>query len=137
MRIYLAARYSRHPELQIYAALLTAHGHEITCRWILGDHELRSDGQAETDVWAPVWAAEDLEDLQAADVVISFTEEPGEMPGRNRGGRHAEFLAAYVLGKRSILIGPREHVFHWLPRVERYRTLEQVLAALHDVRERR
>ena len=99
MMIYLAARYSRHPEMQGYAADLRAMGHEVTSRWILGDHELRSDGQSDTDWWAVRWAQEDWEDLLLASVVVSFTEAPGNVPGRARGGRHVEFGAALALRK--------------------------------------
>ena len=41
-------------------------------------------------------------------------------PLSTRGGRHAEFGIALALGKRVIVIGPRENVFHALPAVERY-----------------
>ena len=117
MNIYLAARYSRYPEMQGYAKDLEAMGHVVTSRWILGDHEVRADGKAETDAWAPRWAQEDWEDLQCADCVISFTEAPGDVPGRARGGRHVEFGAALALEKQVVVIGTRENVFHWLPQV--------------------
>jgi hypothetical protein len=42
MKIYLAARYSRHPELQAYTRDLQAHGFEVTSRWLWGDHEIRA-----------------------------------------------------------------------------------------------
>lgn len=117
-RVYLAARYSRHPEMQEYARQLSLCGHDSTARWILGDHELRSDGQSDADEWAVRWAQEDWDDLMAADVVVSFTEGPGEKPGRARGGRHVEFGAALAVGKRCIVVCHRENVFHHLPQVE-------------------
>jgi len=40
MWVYLAARYSRHPEMQQYAADLTAMGHEVCSRWIWGNHQV-------------------------------------------------------------------------------------------------
>ena len=130
MRIYLAARYSRFPEMQVYAKELTAQGHAVTSRWILGDHELRADGQAETDHWAPVWAQEDWEDLRAADAIIAFTEPPENVPGRSRGGRHVEWGIALAMQKRCIVIGYRENVFHWLPQVDYYPSWEACCTAL-------
>lgn len=118
MKVYLAARYSRFPEMQGYAAQLVKRGHEVTARWILGDHELRSEGQSDADAWAVRWAQEDWDDLVAADVVVNFTEGPGEVPGRARGGRHVELGAALALGKRVIVVAHRENVFHHLPQVE-------------------
>lgn len=118
MRVYLAARYSRYPEMQAYAADLRAAGHISTARWVLGDHELRSDGQSDTDAWAVRFAQEDWQDLLEAGAVVSFTEGPGDKPGRSRGGRHVEFGAALAMAKRCIVVGHRENVFHYLPQVE-------------------
>lgn len=127
--VYLAARYSRHPEMSEKAIQLSQIGYTITSRWIRGDHELRSDGQADSDRWAEVWALEDYEDLLAADIVISFTEEPGA-PGRQRGGRHVEFGLGLATDKVMVVIGPRENVFHWLPEVRVYPTWEAFLEAV-------
>ena len=122
MKVYLASRYSRFPEMQHYAAQLAALGHTVTSRWILGDHDIRAHGQSEAPHYLPLWAKEDWEDLLAAETVVSFTETPEQSPGRNRGGRHAEFGIALALGKRCCVVGPREHVFHWMPQVEQYDT---------------
>ena len=135
MRVYLAARYGRHPEMQVIAAWLVRQGYQVTSRWIKGDHELRSDGRSDADEWAVRWAEEDVYDLRRADLVISFTEGP-DVPGRARGGRHVEFGYGLALQKRLYVVGPREHVFHYLPQVRHYpdwptlqRSLEKVADA--------
>jgi hypothetical protein len=125
MRVYLAARYSRFPEMQQYAKELRLVGAAITSRWINGDHDYQ--GQQSPADERLRFAQEDWEDLLGADVVISFTEEPGKAGGRNRGGRHVEFGAALALGKRCIVIGHRENVFHELPAVEFYPTYDACL----------
>ena len=130
LKIYLASRYSRFPEMQQYAKNLDALGHRVTSRWILGDHDLRAHGQSEAPHYMALWAQEDWEDLVAAETVISFTEGPREVLGRARGGRHVEFGMALALQKRCIIISFREHVFHWLPHVERYETWTDALIAL-------
>jgi hypothetical protein len=118
-KVYLAARYSRRPEMLRVAAELTRMGHELTSRWILGDHQIDDQGlsveakQAERERFA----REDWEDLRAAEWVINFTEPPRST--NSRGGRHVEFGAALAWGKRCIVVGPRENVFHCLaPEVE-------------------
>lgn len=116
MRIYLAARYSRFPEMQGCRTILESLGHMVTSRWINGDHDYKG-GQSPAEQRVR-FAQEDWADLLAADCVISFTEEPGKAGGRNRGGRHVEFGAALALGKRVIVVGYRENVFHELPSVE-------------------
>jgi hypothetical protein len=134
MKVYLAARYSRFPEMQKYAKELLEMGHVVTSRWILGDHELRAHGDAEADHWAPLWALGDYDDLCVAETIISFTEPPGDVPGRGRGGRHVEHGIALALGKCCIVVGYRENVFHWLPQVAFYPQWDACLAALRGVK---
>jgi nucleoside 2-deoxyribosyltransferase len=129
MRVYLAARYSRYPEMQDYAKQLSILGTTVTSRWINGDHDINIDGTTPGEPRLR-FAQEDWEDLLIADVVISFTEEPGKAGGRNRGGRHVEFGAALALGKRCIVVGHRENVFHELPAIEFYPTFGACLTEL-------
>lgn len=109
------------------AAMLGAQGHTITSRWLLGDHQIDDAGlslEAKAEE-RQRFAMEDWADLMSADMCISFTEEPR---GTNsRGGRHVEFGAALAAGKRCIVIGPRENVFHCLPSVEVYETFSKFM----------
>lgn len=130
MKVYLAARYSRHSEMRGYASQLRGLGHGVTSRWILGDHEIRTSGHAEDEEFQVVWALEDWADLSAASVVISFTERPGDIAGRARGGRHTEYGMALALGKRVLVVGYRENVFHHLPQAEFCPTWNDALALL-------
>lgn len=134
MKIYLAARYSRHPEMQRYAHALQAGGHEVTATWIWGGHDVRAQemghSSSNVDALQPVWATEDLRDLWRADTFIAFTEPPGEIAGRGRGGRHVELGVALALHKRVIVVGARENVFCWLPQVEFYPTWAECHAAV-------
>lgn len=136
-KAYLAARYSRYPEMQEYAKQLQEIGYQITSRWINGGHDTVD---ANNDLDKSRFAVEDVEDLFNADTVINFTEDPRqEVTGRGRGGRHVELglaLAGYYdrYGMRStlriIVVGHRENVFHWLPVVEYFRTWEDCHIAL-------
>jgi hypothetical protein len=121
MRIYLAARYSRRRELCGYADQLRRLGHEVTSRWLDGHHELLDREGLSTEAEAADrarFAAEDWADVMRADWCISFTEVPRS--GNGRGGRHVEFGAALAAGKRAVIVGPRENVFHCLPAVRWY-----------------
>ena len=40
MRIYLAARYSRLDELNLYAQDLRSVGHTVDAKWLSGSHQL-------------------------------------------------------------------------------------------------
>lgn len=128
MRIYLASRYSRFKEMQGYRAELERFGHVVTSRWINGDHQIDDAGlsvQAK-EAERVRFAQEDTDDLLAADCVISFTGAPRS--ANSRGGRHVEFGMAYARGKKVVVVGHRENVFHCLPEVEFHERWEDALA---------
>jgi nucleoside 2-deoxyribosyltransferase len=129
MKIYLAARYSRFREMLDYARDLKAAGHIVTSRWINGNHQISDDGLSAQAAEAERvrFACEDRADLEAADCVISFTESPRST--NSRGGRHVEHGIALALGKRVIVIGHRENVFHCLPGIEFFETWSEARQA--------
>jgi hypothetical protein len=112
--------------------VLHAMGHTVTARWIdchpdvVGDFS--SSFTVETLAERPQDCAplgqHDLDDIDAADAVISFTSTGG------KGGRHVEFGYGIAKGKRSIVVGAREHVFHTLSPVEWYRDWPHLVIAL-------
>lgn len=139
MKVYLAARYSRRLELVGYRTALELYGIEVTSRWLNGSHQIADDGVpigddgealvevGDTDRAAMLrqhFAQEDVADVMAADMVISFTEPPRS--NASRGGRHVEYGIALALGKQCIVVGPRENVFHWLPFVQVYDTFDEL-----------
>ena len=113
MKIYLAGRYGRRLELLQYATDLMAMGHEVTSRWLAGEHEM-IDEQPDHES-AQRFALEDLADLREANCLIAFTEEPGPVPGRARGGRHVELGYAICAGKHVCIVGHLENTFCHLP----------------------
>jgi hypothetical protein len=110
--VYFAARYSRHEELNSYRAELEALGIEVTSRWL--DTLPRTRSLYTEDDWRALGLV-DQEDVLAADTLVCFAESEGE--GGN-GGRHVEVGMALALGRRVIVVGRREHIFHFLPEVE-------------------
>lgn len=128
--IYLAARYSRHPEMRGVRDVLAAMGYTVTSRWIdMHGGKYPTSFTPEILNNDPAYCGEqcrhDVEDVTAADTCISFTSGGG-----GKGGRHVEFGIAVALGKRLIVVGPREHIFHTLPQVEHFHNWKQVAYAL-------
>ena len=134
MHIYLAARYSRHPEMQEHAQEIEKLGHTVTSRWIRGSHSLDDSlDRGQADEVRADFAIEDMEDLSKCDVVLSFTEDLSVKADRpSKGGRHVEFGMGVALNKRMVIIGEREHVFHWLPNVEHYGSLADFLSVITE-----
>lgn len=134
MNIYLAARYSRREQLRDLADELRRAGHTITSRW-LGESSRPDCGKTpdgRSRIAPPedreAFASQDMGDVRAADLVISFTESEDAKP--SRGGRHVEFGAAYAWGKRLIVVGHQENVFHHLPGVEFFASQWDMLRAI-------
>lgn len=126
MKVYLAARFSRKDELCRYDAELSLCDIEVTSRWLWGSHDWSgtADDAIPVEVLAR-FAREDLEDIEASDVVIAFTEPSGAGPARS--GRHFEAGYTYAIGKPLIVVGPVENVFYALPEVTVCQTWEDAL----------
>lgn len=134
MKVYLASRYSRHPEMQGYRDELAELGIEVTSRWINGGHEWVSVPDEEMPVSVGEdFAREDLLDLIQADVVVNFTEPPKANP--SRGGRHVEFGYALGQGIDVLVVGHRENVFHCLLEVAFVETWEEAKQWLIEERD--
>ena len=116
MKLYLAGRYSRRAELAGYAAQLRAAGHEVTSRWLDGEHEAVELGGKATRIDEAEWAYADAHDILRADMLVLFTEADGV----GRGERHVEFGMAVAWDKDLAIIGPREHLFHAMCDVQEY-----------------
>jgi len=146
MRVYLAARYSRRVELCGYREELREVGIAVTSNWLDGPRQRAIAGkvlgerdeaviEAGGDALKAIelrrmCAVQDVEDVRAADTFVTFTELPDARAGR--GGRHVEFGLALAAGKRIIVIGPVENVFHALAGVERFERWDEALEALVD-----
>jgi nucleoside 2-deoxyribosyltransferase len=125
MKFYLAAGFSRKDEIAQKCRELEAVGHEVTCTWPWEDVSPNAGLQ---DVDCPFVAHKDIAEIDASDGVILFTQEPTKP--FLRGGRMHEFGYAHGKGKRLIVCGPRENIFHYLPGVEVYPTWQALLAVL-------
>ena len=142
---YFAARYSRNPELREYRDQLVAAipGARVTSRWIdchpdvVGGLEQSFTPEALAADPEGCWqfGQHDLEDLSAAEAIVSFTGNGGG----GKGGRHIEhgialcyadngpWLTPNVANFRVIVVGPREHIFHCHPATEVYATWVEFL----------
>jgi len=133
MKVYLASRYSRHAEMQYIRDRLRDLGHHVTSRWIDCHTDVAGDFTEsftkgflnEHPERCALLGQHDIDDLMAADTVISFTGQGG------KGGRHVEFGIGLATGKRMIIVGSRENVFHTLPQVVWYRSWPELFADLN------
>jgi nucleoside 2-deoxyribosyltransferase len=120
VKLYLAALYSRRAEMEVCANFLKNKGFEITSSWVYGAEENEGRTREQNAIM-------DLGDVDKADIVVSFTHAQGTLT--KGGGRHVEFGYAYAKGKKLVIIGDRENVFHYLPNVEVFPDLGTWLAS--------
>ena len=117
--IYLAARFERQAELRVYRDRLRAAGHVLTSRWL----DVTGKPPVPTD--SAEYAQVDLDDIAHARWFVLFTDD---VPGR--GGKDFETGWALALGVPVRIVGPRVHVFHYLPAVTCYDTVAEFMAAM-------
>jgi nucleoside 2-deoxyribosyltransferase len=127
MKVYLAAAYQRKDEIRAAAEYLEGRGFEITSSWIREEYSPAIDIRTLPGGINQVIAGKDIEEIQNSDALIFFPEPQDKQPPR--GGRHVEFGIALALGKRVIVVGERENIFHHLPQVEVVQFLDHVEVA--------
>lgn len=126
VKIYLAARFGRREECKSIRTQLQSMGYEVTSSWLDLDYSAR-DSKEPTSAPPELrqqFAKQDIADILAADWFIMLSEEPDSTAGK-RGGRHCEMGVALATGKRVVVIGPRENIFHFLPQVEVFPTFAE------------
>lgn len=123
MKIYLVARYGRRLEMVKYREQLRLMGHEVTSRWVNGEHEALDKIAIPQQMRE--FAIDDVIDLHTSDLVIAFTEQPNSE--FSRGGRHVEFGMALALNKEVIVVGPVENVFYSLAQVTVWGSWEEAI----------
>ena len=128
MKFYLAAGFSRKDEIAEKTAQLQAIGVGVTSTWPWEDAAPNSTLAEVGDAHLIVNGAKDISEIDKADGVILFTQEPTK--SFVRGGRMHEFGYAHGKSKRLIVCGPRENIFHYLPDVEVFETFEDLTDGL-------
>ena len=118
--------------MQRYSEQLLAEGIEVLSAW----HELdlpSSDGFSGIARERRAWMAMmDLQQLVGSNALVSFSDAGSPDP---RGGKHVETGIALALGKRLLLVGSEENIFHSLPDVEQFPSWTECFARILELRE--
>ena len=117
MRFYLAGKFRWQKVIYTIGQKLTAHGHQVGARWLTGHDSANPSPSLQAQ-----WAAEDLQDIDAAEAVVVF-QLPCDNPEQSIG-RHVEFGYALAKGKPVSLIGLQTSVFHYAAGVTHYPSLD-------------
>lgn len=122
MKVYLSSQYPRLADMRSRAMDLHAIGARTVSSW----HDLPDvpDG-ALTAPDRERMAHMDLDDLERADLMVCFGDEPGAY--RGSGGKFVELGYAIGVGVSIVWVGPREGVFPYHRDVTHCETWEQAL----------
>jgi nucleoside 2-deoxyribosyltransferase len=122
MRVYLGAPYAARDHLRPLADELRAAGFTVTSTWLDETHQINAftvgAAVAETQAQVEAHVVQDFSDLNRTDVLVVFTGEACSALGVpdartwHTGGRHVETGFALAKGKRVLVIGHAENVFH-------------------------
>jgi hypothetical protein len=121
--LYLAGQYAKRDILKVYADKLENIGIKVTSRWLMEDKPLNTKIGDDTEEFYRETAEVDLEDIDTADGILFFAEDPHV--GIPRGGRHVEYGYALAKGRFMFSVGPKENIFHFLDRVGHYETFDE------------
>jgi hypothetical protein len=124
VKMYLAGRYERRHELSEYAEALRRFGHEVTSEWLLGKHEAINNSASPSE--RDEWANDDIADIFNADMLVLFTDKPGD--AAVSGGKDTEFGIAMARRKRLAIVGPRRNIFHYMNTVRHFQSVGDFLA---------
>lgn len=122
MKFYMAASYTKKATMRAAQNVLEAMGHEVTSRWIYGQH---IDPMADSANECIEAAITDFQDINDADTVVVFSDKPS-----TTGGYHVEFGYAYGIRKKIVVIGPIRNVFMSLPNIMHFEDWNAFLSSL-------
>ena len=129
--VYLAAMFSQQLEMRKKRDDLAAICFSVTSTWI--DAESSVPEAEMSAIQRDEIARQNLNDIDTADIVISFTVDPAKYSGLSgRGGRHVEFGYAFASWKEMIIVGPYENIFHSIDAVNQFDTWEACLEYLRE-----
>lgn len=121
--VYICARFGRQEEARELAERLVPLGLSITSSWLwqhadeMYNHSPKESAEA---------AIKDVREVRAADGIIYLSEKEDNPWGR--GGRHVEFGVAVAEDLQLHVIGPLENLFHYLPDVLQYDSIDDFIA---------
>lgn len=115
VKIYVAS-HCRWAALHV-AEVLNRQGHSITSRW---HYKAFNPTASHTEAERYEIAQEDYDDVASADYLVLIAGSE-----RYPGGKFVETGIALGLGKKVIVIGRRENMLIWLPKIVQVQTPEE------------
>lgn len=129
MLAYIASNYESKNAIKKYVAELQISGVGVSSTWQDEPHSPQSGGLGGSD--PTYYAKRDLEEIDACDWFVIFSQEPTQATYRN--GRNVELGYAIARKKNLLVIGPYENIFHYLPQFLHVQNWEDARDLLIDL----
>ena len=130
MKIYLAGHYSRKEEIKRASLDLKYVGIPVVSTWYFERIRPGVSMCELSETFLCHAARRDKAELRRATHFVLFSVGPDTC--FTRGGHCWENGYAYALGLRVVIVGPRQHIFHYLPGHKRFDTWGQACAWLRE-----
>lgn len=122
MRVYLAGPWATRDQMPGIAARFVEAGHTMSLRW--WEHpDVPGTPSAADNATMTALAHADFFGVVEADALVVVNAAPSE-------GKAVETGIALTMCLPVIVIGPRSHIFHYLPSVRRVDSVDEAIAAL-------
>jgi hypothetical protein len=128
MKIYLAAHYSRKEEIRQAAKDLEEAGIDVTSTWFKERTASKVSMNDVSETFCRTTAARDKDELDESTHFVLFSVHTDFK--FTRGGHCWENGYADAKGLVRVVVGPRQHIFHYLPGTKRFDTWAEALAWL-------
>ena len=116
LKIYIASRWDDREDALLIKKFIEDKGLVCTSTWLTPHDEQGMDALKNAAIEKPRQrAVKDFEDIDDADVYLVYSPKKSHRNGT--GGKHVELGWALAHGKRCVLIGERENIFHYHPMV--------------------
>jgi nucleoside 2-deoxyribosyltransferase len=120
MKIYLAGHYSRKEEISKAAKDLKSVGIKVVSTWLKERVMPKISISNLSESFLQRAAIRDVKELSRATHFVLFTVSPDTL--FTRGGHCWENGFADALKKKTVIVGPRQHIFHYLRGKKHFKT---------------
>jgi len=129
VKIYLAASYGRKKQVARLAKELKIRGFTLVSTWYTEGYPPTVQLQDVSHEELRQIALRDVQELEQAEVLVVISDAPAYV----RGGKHFETGFAYRKGIPVVVLGEREHSFHYLPDVRVVSNMRELFRILREL----
>ena len=123
IKVYIASHYSRKLEVMAAAYDLEKLGIQVVSTWHKERQNPNNSLKDVSDTFKRYTAKRDIAELKSATHFVLFSLDPDAL--FTRGGHCVENGYALANNLPTLVVGPRQHIFHYMPGIKKVETWRQ------------